>query len=43
MKRVEDDGDWSLMSEHECPGLSDAYGDEFVELYEKYETQRSKS
>jgi ribonucleoside-diphosphate reductase alpha subunit len=37
MKRVEDDGDWTLMSEHECPGLSDAYGDEFVKLYEKYE------
>ncbi|MDA7544586.1 ribonucleoside-diphosphate reductase subunit alpha [Alphaproteobacteria bacterium] len=39
MKRVEDDGDWTLMSEHECPGLSDAYGDEFVRLYEKYEKE----
>ena len=39
MKRVEDDGDWTLMSEHECPGLSDAYGDEFVKLYEKYEKE----
>jgi len=39
MKRVEDDGDWTLMSEHECPGLSDAYGDEFVNLYEKYEKE----
>ncbi len=37
MKRVEEDDDWTLMSEHECPGLSDAYGDEFVKLYEKYE------
>jgi ribonucleoside-diphosphate reductase alpha chain len=39
MKRVEDDGDWTLMSEHECPGLSDAYGDEFVQLYERYEKE----
>ena len=29
MKRVEEDGDWTLMSEHECPGLSDYYGEEF--------------
>ena len=29
MKRVEEDGDWTLMSEHECPGLSDNYGEEF--------------
>ena len=39
MKRVEDDGSWTLMSEHECPGLSDAYGDDFVNLYEKYEKE----
>ena len=39
MKRVEDDGDWTLMSEHECPGLSNVYGDEFVNLYEKYEKE----
>ena len=39
MKRVEDDGNWTLMSEHECPGLSDAYGDDFVNLYEKYEKE----
>ncbi len=37
MKRVEDDDEWTLMSEHECPGLSEKYGDEFVNLYEKYE------
>ena len=29
MKRVEQDGDWSLMCPHECPGLSDVYGKEF--------------
>lgn len=37
MQRVENDGDWTLMSEHECPGLSDTYGAEFNALYEKYE------
>ena len=39
MKRVEENGDWTLMCPHECPGLSDAYGDEFVKLYEKYEQE----
>ena len=39
MKRVEEDGDWTLMSEHECPGLSDTFGDDFVALYEKYEKE----
>jgi ribonucleoside-diphosphate reductase alpha chain len=36
MKRVEDDGDWHLMCPDECPGLVDAYGPAFEELYEKY-------
>ena len=39
MKRVEEDLDWTLMSEHECPNLSDTYGEEFVKLYEKYEKE----
>ncbi|RLV95414.1 Ribonucleoside-diphosphate reductase large chain 1 [Spathaspora sp. JA1] len=39
MKRVKEDKDWSLFSPNEAPGLSDVYGDEFVELYEKYEQQ----
>ena len=39
MKRVEEDLDWTLMSEHECPSLSDTYGEEFVKLYEKYEKE----
>jgi hypothetical protein len=34
------DGNWTLMCPDECPGLSDVYGDEFKELYEKYETRR---
>ena len=37
MKRVESDEDWTLMSEHECPGLSDSYGEDFEKLYTKYE------
>jgi len=39
MKRVKDNGDWTLMCPNECPGLSDAYGDEFEALYTKYETE----
>jgi ribonucleoside-diphosphate reductase alpha chain len=37
MKRVEENGDWTLMCPHECPGLSNAYGPAFEELYESYE------
>jgi ribonucleoside-diphosphate reductase alpha chain len=37
MKRVKDGGNWSLMCPSECPGLHDVYGDEFEELYCKYE------
>ena len=37
MKRVENDKDWTLMSEHECPGLSDNYGEAFEKLYTQYE------
>ena len=39
MERVESNGDWTLMSPDECPGLYDAYGDEFKALYEKYERE----
>ena len=39
MERVKKDGDWTLMCPDECPGLSDVYGDEFKELYEKYEDE----
>ena len=35
MRRVEADGDWSLMCPAECPGLFDCWGDEFDKLYEK--------
>jgi ribonucleotide reductase alpha subunit len=37
MQRVEQDGVWCLMSPDECPGLSDAWGDEFNRLYNAYE------
>ncbi|PHH79774.1 hypothetical protein CDD82_2182 [Ophiocordyceps australis] len=39
MKRVEKNGDWTLMCPNECPGLADCYGEEFEALYEKYEQQ----
>ena len=39
MKRVEENGDWTLMCPNECPGLSDAYGDDFEALYTKYEAE----
>ncbi len=37
MKRVESNGDWTLMCPHECPGLSDTHSAEFEALYTKYE------
>ncbi|MAR67614.1 MAG: ribonucleoside-diphosphate reductase subunit alpha [Crocinitomicaceae bacterium] len=37
MERVESNGEWSLMCPNECPGLSDAYGEDFKKLYEGYE------
>jgi ribonucleoside-diphosphate reductase alpha chain len=39
MRRVEANQDWTLMCPHECPGLADCYGDDFVRLYEKYEAE----
>jgi len=40
MERVKSNSKWSLFCPHECPGLADVYGDEFVSLYEKYETNK---
>lgn len=37
MERVKDNGKWSLFCPNECPGLSDVYGSEFVDLYRSYE------
>ena len=38
MKRVESDGNWSLFCPDQAKGLSDVYGKEFEDLYEKYES-----
>ena len=37
MKRVESGGNWSLFCPDQACGLSDVYGKEFEDLYEKYE------
>jgi ribonucleotide reductase alpha subunit len=37
MERVKENGKWSLFCPNECTGLSDVYGEDFKELYEKYE------
>lgn len=39
MKRVEEDGDWSLFCPNEAPGLPDCYGEKFEALYIKYERE----
>ncbi|KAI9016762.1 ribonucleotide reductase [Hyaloraphidium curvatum] len=37
MKRVEENGEWSLFCPAEAPGLSDVWGEEFERKYEEYE------
>lgn len=39
MKRVEENGTWSLFCPNEAPGLSTTWGEEFEKLYEKYEQE----
>ena len=39
MKRVEQNGQWSLFCPDKAPGLSDAVGEEFEALYTKYEEE----
>jgi ribonucleoside-diphosphate reductase alpha chain len=39
MKRVKENGDWTLMCPHECPGLSDTHSAAFEELYTRYERE----
>jgi len=39
MERVKADDKWTLMCPDECPGLSDVYGQEFKDLYQKYEAE----
>lgn len=39
MKRVEENGEWTLMCPNECPGLADCHGAAFEKLYTQYEAQ----
>ena len=39
MKRVQEDGPWTLMCPNECPGLCDVHSEEFEALYTKYESE----
>lgn len=39
MKRVEEEGDWTLFCPNEAPGLADCWGAEFEALYTKYEQE----
>ena len=39
MKRVEENGNWSLFCPNEAPGLTTCWGEEFEKLYEKYERE----
>jgi ribonucleoside-diphosphate reductase alpha subunit len=40
MKRVEEDGVWSLMCPNECPGLDEVWGEAFEAAYTHYEEQK---
>jgi ribonucleoside-diphosphate reductase alpha chain len=40
MKRVEEDGMWSLMCPNECPGLDEVWGEAFETAYTAYEEQK---
>ncbi|SFW50804.1 ribonucleoside-diphosphate reductase subunit alpha [Chitinophaga sancti] len=39
MKRVEENGEWSLFCPHEAPGLHECWGEAFEKLYTKYESE----
>jgi ribonucleoside-diphosphate reductase alpha chain len=39
MRRLEEGKPWTLMCPDVCPGLSDVYGEEFEQLYERYERE----
>lgn len=40
MKRVEENGEWSLFCPHEAPGLHECWGEEFEKLYHQYEQEK---
>ncbi|MBK8845789.1 MAG: ribonucleoside-diphosphate reductase subunit alpha [Bacteroidetes bacterium] len=39
MKRIKEEGTWSLFCPNEAPGLSDCWGAEFEQLFERYESE----
>lgn len=39
MRRVEANAQWSLFDPSTCPGLNEAWGDEYAALYERYELE----
>lgn len=39
MKRVQENGDWTLFCPNKAPGLHLCYGEEFEKLYTKYEAE----
>ncbi|MFD2551706.1 ribonucleoside-diphosphate reductase subunit alpha [Bizionia sediminis] len=39
MRRVQEDGTWTLMCPNECPGLDEVHSAEFEALYLKYESE----
>ncbi|CAN6711589.1 unnamed protein product [Malus baccata var. baccata] len=39
MERVQKDGNWSLFCPNESPGLSDCWGENFEQLYTRYERE----
>jgi len=39
MERVKENAKWAMFCPHECPGLADVYGDQFKDLYSKYESE----
>ena len=39
MERVKANAEWSTFNDNVCPGLRDAYGDEYKKLYLKYESE----
>ena len=39
MQRVEENASWPLFCPHECPGLSETWGEEFEQLFLRYEQE----
>lgn len=39
MRRVKENGSWSLFCPNEAPGLADCWGEEFDKLYARYESE----